>query len=86
MNVWRGAVTAVIATMAMTFVAGMMPAHASPQSAVTVVLVHGAWADTSSWDGEITALPASNVHLGSDDPQHDRRMADHPVVGVHQHR
>jgi pimeloyl-ACP methyl ester carboxylesterase len=61
MNVWRGAVTAVTATMAMTFVAGVTPAHASPQSAVTVVLVHGAWADTSSWDGEITALQAKGI-------------------------
>lgn len=33
-------------------------ASASPASGVkpTVVLIHGAWADTSSWDGEINAL------------------------------
>src|SRR5689334_4977223 len=31
---------------------------APPSGAVkpTVVLVHGAWADTSSWDGEVSAL------------------------------
>jgi pimeloyl-ACP methyl ester carboxylesterase len=34
------------------------PAAAAPADGVkpTVVLVHGAWADASSWDGEITAL------------------------------
>src|SRR5664279_5618803 len=32
----------------------------SPPSAVkpTIVLVHGAWADSSSWDGEISRLQA----------------------------
>jgi pimeloyl-ACP methyl ester carboxylesterase len=34
------------------------PASAAPPDGVrpTVVLVHGAWADTSSWDGEVSAL------------------------------
>jgi pimeloyl-ACP methyl ester carboxylesterase len=30
--------------------------HALPPSQFTVVMVHGAWADTSSWDGEVAAL------------------------------
>jgi pimeloyl-ACP methyl ester carboxylesterase len=58
-NGCRRRVVAVFAAMAMTFVVvGATPAHASPPSAGTVVLVHGAWADTSSWDGEIAALEA----------------------------
>lgn len=32
--------------------------HASPRSVPTVVLVHGAWADTSSWTGVVEALQA----------------------------
>ncbi len=32
------------------------PAHASPDGEPTIVLVHGAWADTSSWAGEIAEL------------------------------
>jgi hypothetical protein len=32
-----------------------MPAASRP----TVVLVHGAWADTSSWDGEVASLQDS---------------------------
>ncbi|WP_458317812.1 alpha/beta fold hydrolase [Mycolicibacterium brisbanense] len=30
--------------------------HAAPPSEVTVVMVHGAWADPSSWDGEAAVL------------------------------
>lgn len=30
--------------------------NALPPSQVTVVMVHGAWADTASWDGEVAAL------------------------------
>jgi pimeloyl-ACP methyl ester carboxylesterase len=34
-------------------------AHASPDGGKpTIVLVHGAWAETSSWDGEVAALRA----------------------------
>src|SRR5262245_50211529 len=32
------------------------PCPAPTANRPTVVLVHGAWADTSSWNGEITAL------------------------------
>ncbi|ORV29837.1 alpha/beta hydrolase [Mycolicibacterium confluentis] len=31
-------------------------ASAAPPLRPTIVLVHGAWADTSSWDGEVSAL------------------------------
>ena len=36
----------------------LMPSAAASPDGIkpTVVLVHGAWADTSSWDGEVTAL------------------------------
>jgi pimeloyl-ACP methyl ester carboxylesterase len=50
--------TAVLAAMAMSAIVGAAPSHASPPSALTIVMVHGAWADTSSWDGEIAALEA----------------------------
>lgn len=33
-------------------------AQALPPDRLTIVLVHGAWADTSSWDGEVAALEA----------------------------
>jgi pimeloyl-ACP methyl ester carboxylesterase len=35
---------------------GTAPAPASVGVKPTVVLVHGAWADTGSWDGEVTSL------------------------------
>lgn len=60
-NGCRRRLAVVLAAMAMSFAAGLTPAHASPQSAVTVVLVHGAWADTSSWAGEIAALEAKGI-------------------------
>lgn len=44
----------VMATIAATF--GSPTSHALPPSELTVVMVHGAWADTSSWDGEVAAL------------------------------
>ncbi|AKS31401.1 hypothetical protein [Mycolicibacterium goodii] len=39
-------------------VAAPAPAHRP-----TIVLVHGAWADTSSWDGELTALRSQGCDL-----------------------
>lgn len=39
-------------------------AHASPDGGrLTVVLVHGAWADNSSWDGEVAALQAHGYEV-----------------------
>lgn len=49
---------AALATLA-TMTAGPLPAsQASPAAQPTVVMVHGAWADTSSWNGELDALRA----------------------------
>jgi pimeloyl-ACP methyl ester carboxylesterase len=46
-----------VALAVVTFAATPDPAsHAEPPDQITVVMVHGAWADTSSWDGEIAAL------------------------------
>jgi pimeloyl-ACP methyl ester carboxylesterase len=53
--------TVVLAITAMSFLGSPAPAHAAPDSPPTVVLVHGAWADTSSWDGEIAALQAKGI-------------------------
>lgn len=50
--------TTVLAAIGVASLCTAVPTHASPQSLPTVVLVHGAWADTSSWDGEIAALGA----------------------------
>ena len=52
----RAAALALTAMLAGALMAAT-PAAAQP-SAVrpTIVLVHGAWADTSSWDGEVSAL------------------------------
>ncbi len=61
-NRYCRALLAVFATTAVSFVFGATPSHAAPPSAVTIVMVHGAWADTSSWDGEITALQAKGLH------------------------
>jgi pimeloyl-ACP methyl ester carboxylesterase len=48
-------------------VIGALPAgtvHASPDGGrPTVVLVHGAWADNSSWDGEVAALQAQGYEV-----------------------
>lgn len=50
-----GAVAVALALVLALIVAG--PAAAEPGAVKpTIVLVHGAWADTSSWDGEVEAL------------------------------
>lgn len=50
--------TVFLAVLAVSFVWRTAPTHASPGDRPTIVLVHGAWADTSSWDGEIALLRA----------------------------
>ncbi|MHA3021942.1 alpha/beta hydrolase [Mycobacterium sp. BMJ-28] len=43
--------------MLVSAVTSAIPAAAEPtEPKPTIVLVHGAWADTSSWDGEVTGL------------------------------
>lgn len=41
------------------------PASASPQTDLTIVMVHGAWADTSSWGGEVVALQNKGFRVRS---------------------
>jgi len=48
--------TTILATIAITGSLSCPTSHALPPNDVTVVMVHGAWADTSSWDGEVAAL------------------------------
>lgn len=54
---------AVFMATAMGLVLDVTPSHAAPPSAVTIILVHGAWADTSSWDGEIAVLEAKGYRV-----------------------
>jgi pimeloyl-ACP methyl ester carboxylesterase len=49
-----GAVALAVVTVGSAL--GSPVSHSAPPDQVTVVMVHGAWADTSSWDGELTAL------------------------------
>jgi len=75
-------------------VIGATPSQALPPSALTVVMVHGAWADTSSWDGEIAALeakgyrtrsttnPLRNIITDADTVASFVRSIDGPVVLV----
>ncbi|MGI8329759.1 alpha/beta hydrolase [Actinomadura scrupuli] len=39
-----------------TFTSGPVPCRSPGRSRPTVVLVHGAWADASSWNGEVNSL------------------------------
>jgi pimeloyl-ACP methyl ester carboxylesterase len=69
-------------------------ARALPPSQVTVVMVHGAWADTSSWDGEVAALgrkgyrarsvanPLRNLTTDAETVASFVRTIDGPVVLV----
>jgi pimeloyl-ACP methyl ester carboxylesterase len=49
-------VAAILAIVAITATFSGPTSHALPPGQVTVVMVHGAWADPSSWDGEVAAL------------------------------
>jgi pimeloyl-ACP methyl ester carboxylesterase len=54
------ATTAVAAGVIVATTAGGADAHTAPQgSRPTVVLVHGAWADSSSWDGVVARLQSA---------------------------
>ncbi|MUL74948.1 alpha/beta hydrolase [Mycolicibacterium sp. CBMA 226] len=52
-----------VAAVAMAVASGSPTAHALPPDQVTVVMVHGAWADPSSWDGEVAALEKRGYHV-----------------------
>jgi pimeloyl-ACP methyl ester carboxylesterase len=74
------AVVAVVAGAALVATAALLAYDATSQAAPlpvnqrpTVVLVHGAWADTSSWDGEVAALR---------DDGYDVRAISNPLQGL----
>lgn len=74
------AVIAVVAGAALVATAALLAYDATSQAAPlpvhqrpTVVLVHGAWADTSSWDGEVAALR---------DDGYDVRAISNPLQGL----
>jgi pimeloyl-ACP methyl ester carboxylesterase len=54
-------VSAVLAALLTTLI--VAPGVGAEPPGLTVVLVHGAWADTSSWDGEVTALLADGYDV-----------------------
>jgi pimeloyl-ACP methyl ester carboxylesterase len=84
----------VFAAMTVGAALGSPASHAEPPRQLTVVMVHGAWADTSSWDGEITALehsgyraraianPLQNLITDADSVRSFLSTIDGPVVLV----
>jgi pimeloyl-ACP methyl ester carboxylesterase len=90
----RCSAATILATMAMTATFSSPTGHALPASQVTVVMVHGAWADTSSWDGEVAALeqkgyraravanPLRNLITDAETVASFLRTIDGPVVLV----
>jgi pimeloyl-ACP methyl ester carboxylesterase len=64
MNRIRSVARIVLSLLAMTFVTTHATAQTSkPVQAHNVVLVHGAWADGSSWEGVILRLQAAGLHV-----------------------
>jgi pimeloyl-ACP methyl ester carboxylesterase len=64
MNRLKTVALAVVGLLATTFVATNATAQTSkPVQAHNVVLVHGAWADGSSWEGVILRLQAAGLHV-----------------------
>ena len=55
------------------FVHELAACHASTAHKPTIILVHGAWAGTSSWDGELTRLRAAG---------YDARAIADPLQGL----
>jgi pimeloyl-ACP methyl ester carboxylesterase len=63
---------AVLSTVTIGLALSSIPTNASPLDLPTVVMVHGAWADTSSWDGEIGALQSRGFQARAvANPLHD---------------
>jgi pimeloyl-ACP methyl ester carboxylesterase len=54
---------AILASVTIIATLSSPTSNALPPSQVTVVMVHGAWADTSSWDGEVAALEQKGYHV-----------------------
>src|SRR5438445_9421153 len=59
----RTAVVAISALAATLFATGALARAAKPAEARNVVLVHGAWADGSSWAEVISRLQAASLHV-----------------------
>jgi len=59
----RLAVVAVSMLSATLFAADALAQAAKPAEARSVVLVHGAWADGSSWTAVISRLQAAGLHV-----------------------
>ena len=57
------AVVAISMLSATLFAAGASARPAKPAEARNVVLVHGAWADGSSWAEVISRLQAAGLHV-----------------------
>ncbi|QNJ90484.1 alpha/beta hydrolase [Mycolicibacterium fluoranthenivorans] len=84
------AAAALLSALAPAIPAAAEPARPKP----TIVLVHGAWADTSSWDGEVTALrqrgypvravanPLQNLTTDAESVADFLKSIDGPVVLV----
>ena len=60
---WVLAAVAVSMPSAMFFAAEASALAAKPAEARNVVLVHGAWADGSSWTEVISRLQAAGLHV-----------------------
>lgn len=88
-------VTALLASATLLCVLLASQAHATPDDTKpTIVLVHGAWADTSSWDGEVAALqsrgydvraianPLENLTTDAESVADFLRTIDGPIVLV----
>src|SRR6266849_2026333 len=62
-TLWKLAVVAVSMLSAMLFAAEASAQAAGPAQVRNVVLVHGAWADGSSWSEVISRLQAAGLHV-----------------------
>jgi len=52
---------AALASLAVFAASPIAAAGGEPSNQATVVMVHGAWADTSSWNGELSALASRGI-------------------------
>jgi pimeloyl-ACP methyl ester carboxylesterase len=62
-TLWKLVVITVSVLSAMLFGAPALAQTAKPAEARNVVLVHGAWADGSSWSEVIARLQAAGLHV-----------------------
>src|SRR3954464_4610509 len=62
-TLWKSTAVALGMILAMLFAAQALAQPARPAQARNVVLVHGAWADGSSWSEVIARLQAAGLHV-----------------------